>query len=206
MKGKAYANKKSEMGRPLGDFYSTPKSLVWVAKDIIESEFAGCGILEPCYGEGAISSILKKWGHEVDEHDLYKDGENYLKSGCNALYVITNPPFSLWNEFLLKAKSHAQKIMLIGRLNYLGTQNRFKKGFWDNLKCIYPFSRYVDYQTPYRDDGLFHVGCMATGWFLWDMSYFGKPKVEIIDVQKYAKLGNFDGSIKTNHETIPELF
>lgn len=38
--GKAYANKKTIGKRPKGDFYETPKSLVWVASEIIHSEFS----------------------------------------------------------------------------------------------------------------------------------------------------------------------
>ena len=106
-------------------------------------------------------------------------------------YVITNPPFSLWDKFVVKAKSHCKKFMFIGRLNYFGTNNRFQSGLWKNLKAVYPFNRYVDYQTPYREDGLFHVGAMATAWFLWDMKYIGEPKIRVLDIQKYAKLGNF---------------
>jgi hypothetical protein len=81
--------------------------------------------------------------------------------------------------------------MFIGRLNYLSTNSRYKSNLWNNLKSIYIFNRYVDYQTEFRDDGLFNVGAMATGWFLWDMNYNGKPNIEFIDVQEYAKLGNY---------------
>ena len=35
--GKAYANRKDKESRPEGDFYSTPKSLVWVAAGIMGS-------------------------------------------------------------------------------------------------------------------------------------------------------------------------
>jgi hypothetical protein len=61
---------------------------------------------------------------------------------------------------------------------------------------VYPFNRYADYQTPARDDGLFHVGAMATAWFVWDMDYIGKPTIEVVDVQEYATLGNFNKSQK----------
>ena len=96
--------------------------------------------------------------------------------------------------------------MMIGRLNYLGTQSRLNKWIWNNLKMILPFSRYVDYQTPYRDDGFFHVGAMATAWFLWDMDYYGKPTVEFIDVNKYAKLGNYRGFELDQIEETMELW
>ena len=86
--------------------------------------------------------------------------------------------------------------MFIGRLNYFGTNSRYRNDIWENLVGVFPFNQYVDYQTPYRDDGHFHVAAMATAWFLWDMDdkrchYY--PPGHILDVQKYATLGAFKG-------------
>jgi hypothetical protein len=189
--GKAYAHRT---GNSIGDLYSTPKSLVLVAKDIITTEFPLAEtILEPCYGEGSISEELERLGYTTAVNDLYRGGIDYLEPQAltSHKYVITNPPFSLWDKFTLKAKTHAHKIMLIGRLNYLGTNTRYKNGLWTNLKAIYPFNRYVDYQTPYRTDGLFHVGAMTTAWFLWDVEYESPPIIQILNTQQYAKLGNY---------------
>jgi hypothetical protein len=193
--GKAYANRKIAAARPVGDFYSTPKSLVWAAEEILLGELpVGSTIMEPCYGKGAISDELVKLGYKVLLNDLYsvEGGEDYLLQTVGSVPgVVTNPPFSLWDEFVLKAKGHANKVVMIGRLNYLGTVGRFASGIWNGLKLICPFNRYVDYQTPYRVDGLFHVGAMATAWFVWDRAYSGYPMVRLLDVQRYATLGNY---------------
>ena len=203
MKGKAFANRKKKKDRPKGDFYSTPKSLVWVVKDIIKIEFNHhLNILEPCCGKLAISEELKGYKYTVINNDLYSYNKfvyksDYLKIDTKTVgmsfnkQVITNPPFSLWDEFVLKAKTHCKKFMFIGRLNYFGTYGRHEKGLWNNLKAVFPFNRYVDYRTPYREDGLFHVGSQATAWFLWDMDYVGLPIMKVLDVQKYAKLGAY---------------
>jgi hypothetical protein len=193
MLGKAYANKKQKKDRPKDDLYSTPKSLVWVMQDIILQEFPlNDTILEPCSGYGAISQELAKFGYTVKENDIInQNGVDYLQSSFQERYIVTNPPFSLWDKFIQKAKQNCNKVLAIGRLNYLGTNSRYKSGIWQNLKAVYCFNRYVDYQTPYRNDGLFHVGAMATCWMLWDMSYNDNPTIHIVDVQKYAKLGNF---------------
>jgi hypothetical protein len=199
MNGKAYANKKKKEDRPKGDFYSTPKSLIWVAEKIIKKEFYPDLIFEPAAGQNEkqpITEELKKMGYIVESNDMFSNGFDYL-SFNNYKYrngqIITNPPFSLWDEFVKKAKTHCRKIMFIGRLNYLGTYQRFEAGIFKNLKYIMPFNRYVDYQTPYRNDGLFHVGSMATCWLLWDTQYTGNAEVIQLDVQKYAKLGNYKG-------------
>jgi len=194
-KGKACAHRT---GNRKGDLYYTPKSLVWTADHIIKREFTG-DILEPCAGidHFPICEVLNlDIGIRTFGNDLFDrhTGKNYLEENkrFNAFdEVITNPPFSLWDDFILKAKTHCKKFMFIGRLNYYGTQSRVKKGIWNNLKGFYPFSRYVDYQGPYREDGLFHVGYLATAWFLWDMEYTGGLDFEILDVSKWAKLGPF---------------
>jgi len=187
-KGKAYANKKKYNERPVGDFYSTPKSLIWSASDIIGENFGVYNtILEPCDGEGAISTELRKMGFNVITNDLYKGGCDYLTNEWDELPIITNPPFSNWDNFIKKMKSHSPKFLVIGRLNYFGTNSRYQDNIWDGLGKVWCFTRYVDYQTPYREDGMFHVGAMATGWFLWDGS--NDKTLNFLDVQKWAKLG-----------------
>ena len=194
--GKAYANRKSIEERPEGDFYETPKSLVWVATDLIRAEFdTAIPILEPCSGNGSISNELKKLGFQVIENDLFKGGKDYVDTEFNQKYVITNPPFSLWDEFATKAKSECDKVMFIGRLNYFGTASRLKNGMWENLKSIHCFNRYVDYRTPSREDGFFNVGAMATAWFVWDMSFNGSPTIHFLDVQAFAKLGTINENL-----------
>ena len=189
--GKAYANKKSKEHQPVGNFYPTPRSLIWVVKSVICNEFSLVDdILEPCSGGGAISGELKKLGYTVIENDLFVGGVDYLENKFIQKQVITNPPFSQWNDFVEKAKREADKIMLIGRLNYFGTNSRFKSGIWNELKAVYCFDRYVDYRTPEREDGMFHVGAMATGWFIWERGFTSTPALHFLSVQEYATLGN----------------
>jgi hypothetical protein len=191
IKGKAYANRQSEKDRPKGDFYATPRSLVWAAEQMILSEFSlSETVLDPCSGRGAISSELRKLGFRVVENDLFFGGDDYLRTSYTHQQVIANPPFSLWDAFVEKAKSESEKVLMIGRLNYFGTQSRLKNGLWHNLKAVYCFDRYVDYRTPERSDGMFHVGAMATAWFLWERDWRQPPMLHFTSVQKYASLGN----------------
>ena len=186
--GKAYANKKQKGLHPEGDFYPTPKSLVWVAKDLIKKEFSlKEEILEPCCGNGAISDELRKLGFSVTENDLFTGGVDYLQHKFSQKQIITNPPFSLWDAFIHKAKNEADKVLVIGRLNYFGTHSRLKNGIWNNLKSVHCFDRYVDYRTPERNDGLFQVGAMATAWFLWERDFVGSATLHFLSVQSYVE-------------------
>lgn len=187
-KGKAYANRKKVVDRPVGDLYHTPKSLV---RELLDRETLH-NPWECACGSGAITDVLDEREISYKATDLYY-GSDFLETTLPYHGdIFTNPPFSLWDKFVTKAKEVSSgKTILLGRTNYFGTQSRFESGIWDELKTIYVFTRYVDYQTPLRDDGLFHVGALCTGWFVWEKGYSEKPNIEFIDVQKYAKLGAF---------------
>jgi hypothetical protein len=186
--GKAYFNKKPKQLRPKLDLYDTPMSLVWTLKD----KFKITGeIYEPACGNKSIVKALQPC--KISYTDITQ-GNDFLK--CDKIYtydiIITNPPFYLWDDFVFKAKElKPLYIIFIGRLNYFGCNGRSKSGIWNNLKYVYIFNRMVDYRTPYREDGLFHVGGMVTGWFIWKKDYIGEPVIKQLDIQKYAKLGGY---------------
>jgi len=189
---------------PKGDLYVTPKSLIWVMRNIIAKEFpTNKTILEPCSGIGQLAEAIRELelGYKIKENDLYFDGVDYIskyRKFKKYKYIITNPPFSLWNDFVLTAKKHATKFMFIGRTNSLHVNGRYKMGLWNNLKHVYLFNRYVDFRTPPRDDGLFYTGAMGCGWFLFDMTWNNEIKLQIIDVNKYSKLGMLNKATKSS--------
>lgn len=191
--GKAYANRRRRDDRPEGDYYPTPRSLMWVAEDVFGRWFdKGATVLDPCCGAHVMADELRKFGYSVVENDIcLEGGMDYLQGQWNETQVVMNPPFSLWDDFVFKAKTHADAIVSIGRLNYLSTHSRYASGIWKDLVAVYPFTRYIDYQTELRDDGMFCVGAMATGWFVWKRDAGTPPFLEMLDVQKYATLGNF---------------
>jgi len=111
--------------------------------------------------------------------------------------IITNPPFSLWDKFVWKAKSlQCPKFAFIGKTDYFSAHGRNISGLWEGLRYVEIFDRKVDFQTPYREDGLFCVGALTCAWFIWENGYKGKPEIDIIDVQDYAKLGSFKNFMK----------
>jgi hypothetical protein len=200
--GKSYMC-KSEKARK-SDLYETPKSLVWklMETDEFEANY-NKKVLEPACGRGVIVNELGK-SYSKDQI-TYSDkmitsfnlrSIDFLKTEKERYnYVITNPPFSLFDDFVMKAKEMAiEKIAFIGKVNFFGAYQRYEKGVWDHLKHVYIFNRQVDYRGKIHEDGLFHVGGLVTGWFIWDMNW-DRPfwKTSIMDVQEYAKLGQYKG-------------
>ena len=200
--GKAYVNRKPKDQRPKGDFYETPKCLTWELLNQNEFDYR-LRVLEPASGNDAIVNELKavwKWPEEqIYFGDKYHEDEikrvdflNPLVAGKNSIdYIITNPPFSLFDEFVMKAKQVARsKVAFIGKLNFFGAYQRNENGIWKHLKHVYIFNRQLDFAYPLQDDGSFECGNLVVGWFIWDLSWNKDYwTTSILDIQKYIKKG-----------------
>ena len=109
------------------EFYPTPK---YTAEAMLaELDFTQVSsFTEPCKGGGHIYDL-------VDVKDKYyaelSEGIDYLTTEMPKVdLILTNPPFSLAQEFITKAISEAKCVVILQRLNYLGSQAR--KSFWNN--------------------------------------------------------------------------
>lgn len=195
MKGKAYVNRKKKEDRPDNDFYMTPSTLVEELYRTGELEGIHT-ILDPCCGNMVFERTLSKYGFKFVSTDI-QYGDDFLdrnNSYGNFDAVVSNPPFSLFDEFVEKAKSISDKVIFIGKTNFLGVHSRNINGLWKNLKRVWVFDRMVDYRSEYREDGKFKCGNLVTGFFVWDKSwnenYF---ETRIIDVQEHVlKSNNFN--------------
>ena len=192
MKGKAYANRKSESERPLNDFYQTPSCMV---KELIKSGFfpqdRKIKIFDPCCGKYAIGKVLYKYGYEnVKESDIIY-GQDFLKMEIpdRPVYdvIIMNPPFKLFDQFVEQAKYFADKIYVIGKLNFFGAHNRNVNCLWKELMWVLPFDRQIAFDKPETEDGKVECGMMITGWFIWSKKYDGFPMINVLDMQRYIR-------------------
>lgn len=173
--------------RRKSDFYQTPFSMT---EQLLENETFDdvFTVIEPCVGEGAISKVLKKNKLTVYEMDINK-GQDYLKfkADIGYKYIITNPPFSLAKEFIQKSKEiYTEKIAMLLPLNYLHGQERYNIDIFNELKCIYVFTRYPMLTDKVRKDGKYNTGMMVYAWYIWQKDYKGKPKINWIDNNKYV--------------------
>jgi hypothetical protein len=186
--GKAYANRKKKEERPENDFYATPSTLIEELYKTGELDSIKT-VLDPCCGEKIFEKTLSKYGLEFTSRDI-KYGNDFLE-GCYNIKkwdaIVSNPPLSLFDAFVEKAKRVADKVIFIGKVNFLGVHSRNINGLWNNLKRVYIFDRMVDYRSSFREDGKFKCGNLVTGFFIWDNSwkenYF---ETRIIDVQNHV--------------------
>ena len=175
----------SEYPRAENDLYTTnPIAITLLAengyldKDTVYWECA-CG-------DGSLSEELKRLGYNVVSSDLYdygySDGEygvDFLKTKNNlGEDIITNPPFKILTEFILKGLSLTnQKLFIFSRLQTLESINRYERIFKDNPPMfVLPFVKRV----PCYKNGDKNRSSSVTpyAWYIWDKDYDGKTMVE----------------------------
>ena len=179
--------------RKKSDFYETPYS---ITHQFLQA-FPWLGIrdiLEPSSGNGAIVRVLDHFalGVVVGLDPLTDPGYDFLTYSFNRKFdlVITNPPFSLAEEFIKKAKEVSNRfIAFLLPLSYLHGKGRYDRVYNDTkftLRSVYIFTRYPMLGEPLREDGKYHTGMMVYAWYLWDKEYEGKPTISWLDNNEYV--------------------
>lgn len=171
-------------GRVENDFYATNPISV---KAIIETGEIEYPAIEPACGQGHISKLLNG---DVDSFDLIDrgfgiGGVDFLTNNFNRNYrtVITNPPFSLFEDFVRKALEISEsKVIMFGKLQALEGQKRATYLQSTPLKTVYVFKKR---QQPLRNGiandeitGKKMSSTMAFAWFVWEIGYKGLPQIK----------------------------
>lgn len=114
MEGNILAN-RSAKDRNSTDFYPTPPDVTIALLDFLESEghlYPESAIWEPACGTGAMADVMIQRGYEVVCSDInpreyehaVPEQIDFLKAyPSNLNWIITNPPFSKADEFILHA-------------------------------------------------------------------------------------------------------
>lgn len=179
--------------RRKGDFYQTPFSLTeqFLNKEVFDINKS---ILEPCCGKNAIVKVLKKFAFQkITSYDISK-GIDFLEEKRKFNYIITNPPYSLAFEFIIKAREIVKdKFAFLLPLAYLHGKKRFDLIYSDpyfKLKKVYVFTRYPLLSEKIRKDGKYNTGMMVYAWFVFDKMYIGKPMIDWIDNNDFVVKGD----------------
>jgi len=176
------------------DFYQTPYSLT---REFLKREKFQGNILEPASGKCAIVKVLKEFNYIVKNSDL-NTGDDFLNFDENNKFdnIVTNPPYSLFLQFILKSKKIARnKIAMLLPLFYLHGQERLIKLWSDKefpLAKVYVFSRYPMLSETLREDGKFKTGMQVYAWYVWKKTYKNEPVIKWIDVNKYVLRGKIN--------------
>ncbi len=159
------------------DFYITPPEAVYALLEV--EKFEGKTIWEPASGNGAISKILEKElpDFEIISSDIRPEGYGY--GGVNFLArhlevdnIITNPPYSLAEEFARHGLECARhKVALLLRLVFLEGQKRATWLWNSGLRRVWIFTWRIKFE---RGDGKqAEDNMIAMAWFIWEKGYKG---------------------------------
>jgi len=183
-------------GRVENDFYATNPKAVTMLLDAI-GEFENLDILEPCVGGGHIAKTIEDLnkGNKIDCIDLVDRGypntkvADFLTTPIDKLYdvVITNPPFSLAQEFIEKSISIVKPsgiVCMFLKIQFLEGVKR--KKFFETYppKYIYVFRQRMatwsngDELDP---DGKRWATTMCHAWYIWEKDFKGEPIVRWLD-------------------------
>lgn len=171
------------------DFFPTHPS---ITEALLNREKLSGTILEPACGAGDMSRVLLDYGYnDVCSTDLVDRGygtseidflndKQFSKLSYDCL--VTNPPFKLGLEFVLKAKEIARKkICILNSTTFLNGIERYEKLWMDRefpLKKVYQFAG----RCSFRKKG--HIlptgGYMSFCWYVFQRDYKGKAEIEWI--------------------------
>lgn len=173
--------------RQVDDYYATEPSAI---DDLFNVEEFNQVIYEPACGQGHLSIRMKELGKTVYSSDLvnrgYMEGEeepsDFLKTteliSCD---IITNPPYSLAEEFCRKAiELTDNKVAMFLKLTFLEGQKR--KKFFEEFppKVVYVYSK----RKNCAKNGDFHLyksSAVAYAWYVWEKGYKGETTIKWIN-------------------------
>ena len=103
------------------DVVMTPRPL---ARKIVEHFSPSGSILEPCKGDGAFTDALMGYGGvfscEITE------GLDFFDFDSRVDWIVTNPPWSKFRQFLIHSMSLADDIVFLVTINHFFTKARMR--------------------------------------------------------------------------------
>lgn len=147
------------------ELYPTPPSAVAALLNCISFR-AGDHFMEPCRAEGNIFDPVPLPAEQKEWAEI-RHGRDYLAWDFGRKFdvIITNPPFSLTEEFLRKSLSELEPdgtMIYLQRVNFLGSKKRVpfwaEVGFPNKTPILVPRPRFVNGGSD---------SCEYS-WFVWD--------------------------------------
>jgi hypothetical protein len=165
-------------------------------------------VLEPACGEKlAIVKVLreefnKNFINYFDKNIPEYSSLDFLKIRKDQIipldYIITNPPYSQLDEFIIKAKEIAkEKFAFLCKITHLGGFSRFQSEIFKDktypLTNIFMFTRQANlkFTSEYpdlREDSKYPAGMYYYIWLIWEKhkeGYYDFPKFSWINNQEY---------------------
>jgi len=201
------------------DNFPTPP---WATRALIEhvikcDNLAKLSCLEPACGAGHMAKVLDEYFGKVQASDIYDYGYGEICDFTKSLHatnstdwVITNPPFKLAEEFILKALLIAKKgVAVIVRTTFLESIGRYERIYSKTPPT--KVAQFVE-RVPMVKGRLDKKASTATGyaWLIWEKASIDHSKMVWIppcrkkleregDYIERIKSTTFDNLVKTKN-------
>ena len=180
-------DKPSKTEREKNDFYITNPKDVRDIMNILKLP-KNIKILDPCAGLGHISETLRSLGYKVITNDIIQReylldyNKDFLldyipDDGFN--YVIMNPPFKYAKEFIEKALTYAEKVLVIAKIELLESEKRrvLNTKF---LSKVYVHCKRAKFGLNGDESYFNKSSSMATAWYIYDKNKSANTIIEFI--------------------------
>ncbi len=147
------------------DFYPTPEHAF---KPLLECDALPFNTLyyEPAQGDGRLVRWLNESGRWCEGSDL-ATGTDFLTVTARKEFIITNPPFSLAQEFVTHALALSDNVMMLLPLGFLGAQKRRDWFVANEPSALFVLSK----RPSFTGNGKTYAADYA--WFYWGQQYRG---------------------------------
>lgn len=169
------------------DDFPTPP---WATRALLEYVIGGkrllgdCSVLEPACGAGHMSKVLKEYFGNVQSSDAFCYGYGAVRDYLSAPYeanaadwVITNPPFRLAEEFVLRSLLVARiGVAVLVRTVFIESSGRYRTLF--EKRPPTKFAQFVE-RVPMVRGRLDRKASTATGyaWLVWEKKVVSAPQL-----------------------------
>lgn len=182
----AVSARRVEPADSADDFPTPPWATRALAEHILESKeaLADMTCLEPACGRGYMSRPLQGYFKSVKSADAFDYGFGDVRDFLTYPYetdavdwVVTNPPFRLAEEFILRGMRVARKgVAILARTVFLESIGRYENIFLNS-----PPSKFAQFteRVPMVKGRVDPKASTATGyaWFVWEKGYNGEPRL-----------------------------
>lgn len=193
MNGGQLAGGNSTSKKADNDFYTTNSKTVelFLERFVSDKNELKGEVWECACGTGNISEVLRKKfpNCKIISTDLVDRGYgigncDFLQCGEKADAIITNPPFSLINDFIKKGLELSRRYLIfLAKIQTLETASRKELLEKSPLRYIYVHStRQATWKNnrPKDENGKQWATTMCLAWFVWDKEYKGEPVVKFL--------------------------
>nr|DAI48763.1 MAG TPA: adenine-specific methyltransferase [Caudoviricetes sp.] len=156
----------SAAGRRQSDLYPTPPEVTVALLRFLNFP-SGVSVWEPAAGDGDMTDVISQYAFPVYATDI-RDGTDFLQSCIDcADWIITNPPFSLAEEFIRHAAELNKPFAMLLKAQYWHAAKRAK--LFEELPPSYilPLTWRPDFFFKERDGKKGGSPLMDVMWCVW---------------------------------------